>query len=160
MAEALEHIARRGRWHYNGSLALLSTCRQAYAEAKLLSFSLNTITGHVGNLNLHMSRSLTAWQFDAVTAMRVSMDKTEIDIGLFKLRPSFGRFLGEVGASRGLRRVTIVYRGLITQRLSDDAKGQLLAECRGHIGRSDVELDVELERKGEKGRWVLYRAST
>ena len=106
------HLRRR-------QLALLTVCRQVYAETRLLPFSLNEFHGYHWDMQLAVYYRLTDAQVGAVTNIRVYFEYSDVVYypALGRRSPSVD--LGQdalaalriLGNLRGLRKLTIEWVG-------------------------------------------------
>ncbi|EAT88259.1 hypothetical protein SNOG_04499 [Parastagonospora nodorum SN15] len=111
--------------HFEGGLGILSTCRQVYAESKLLPFKLNTVSSRVLPLSEPSYDKFAAWQRNAITSVQIHA-KMSIKSAAPNLGVDF--LLQETGRLKGLERVTFVC-GLA------DAQAKHVGELQGSDGK-------------------------
>jgi hypothetical protein len=58
-------------WHFECCLGILPTCRQVYAESKVLPFKLNTVSSHIIDSSWLVYTNFAAWQCNAITAVEI-----------------------------------------------------------------------------------------
>lgn len=135
-------------WHFNGNLAVISTCQQVYAEAKLLTFKLNTIVGEAYDLLDSMFHTFKTWQFHAITDIRIQFGTRQVHFErkdgkrqIHALSAKSGALLAQLRGLQGLKHVCVVWR---SQRPEEwrGVKQSLLRECWNIMGKDDGKIDV------------------
>ena len=149
--------------HYNGCLSLLSTCRQIYAEAKLLPFSLNTLSGYGADLRDTLHHALAAWQLNSISGLRIHVNILDIGTVDSVLVHLFVPYLELMNSHQGVRRITVVYAS--AYELPDHActtfRERMLEGLGLKLARQDTDIAVEITREQEYSRaekWKLRMA--
>lgn len=66
--------------HFGGCISLLQTCRQAYTEAKLLPFTLDTFSDSTSDLIHYLGYKFEEWQLNAVTSVKVCVEPYHVGL--------------------------------------------------------------------------------
>ncbi|KAH3908869.1 hypothetical protein HBH56_164800 [Parastagonospora nodorum] len=129
--------------HFEGGLGILSTCRQVYAESKLLPFKLNTVSSRVLPLSEPSYDKFAAWQRNAITSVQIHA-KMSIKSAAPNLGVDF--LLQETGRLKGLERVTFVWyirkKAINSKADWPMLRQSMLENCRDQMARLNVEIHV------------------
>lgn len=136
--------------HYDGGIALRSTCRQIYAETKDLPPTLNTIGAHSADLSHNLYCALSTRQLNTIPAVRPHTEDGDRIHGIYLQPRPFDR-RGPLGyVFIHLLQLLQLYPGLrhIDIRCAADymevPETGVLDEYKKYISRCDIDLTLEI----------------
>jgi hypothetical protein len=144
------------KWYTDCNLSILSTCRQIYAEAKLLPFRVDVFAGWPYDFNTHLFPKLKSWQVDAITTIhiRILFDHSwGGDPSSNWPSPRLQSFLQRTRHISGLKHLQMIaesrYYMIEEERKSQE---QLMEECVNSARATDVDVRIVWLMPGRQHR--------